>query len=746
MSEILKRRLLENCVIIWLTSNIDHDDSTHKFIERLRQLINIVQVFADEDSFTSYISNVIEERVLLILSKDVADRTIRFINQLEQIDSVYLFDSNTTPNWVSKVRKFKGTFNDTESLYPILQSNFRRVENENVAYNIIGNILSCANGQINKQEASFMYTQLLKDIFIQMTEDNKDEMIKFCREQYADNPHELRFVNEFEQSYESNQAINWYTREGFLYKIVNKALRTQNIELLYRIRTFIRHLHMHLLECYQKQENNATARTLYRGQRMSINEFEKLQNNKGGLLSISNFFSTSENKSLAMIYAGISNDDEIAILFEIEIQPFLIEITSPFANIQEFSHFGQEEKEWLFSFGCVFRIVELEPGVNNQPWIIHLLLTNEFDQQLKMMTEYFRNDIYIGLLLPIHSLAKLSYKMGIYSTALEYYRIALESETEWRGKIMILKEIGLTYERLALIDDALACYSKALAMHEKLNNKQTNDYHRLSAIYIGIAGIHSIKQDKDLSLKYLYEALNTELNIEQPSREILLNCYNDIGFIFFAKEKYDESLTNYEKALDISTQIYPATHPNIGTIYLNIGNVYQAQNHYKDALENFKKSLDIQLASLPIDHPDIARSLNHISGNYHAIGCYEDGLSFCQNALNIYLKSMPENHPNLAILYNNMIELNDKLGRLNESLYFRYKKLAIYLATLQPDDSKIGITFNTIAATLTALGRFEEAVEYALKAVDFTNRVFGESHPATKTCRKNLDDLLERMS
>ncbi|CAF4275983.1 unnamed protein product, partial [Rotaria magnacalcarata] len=96
-----------------------------------------------------------------------------------------------------------------------------------------------------------------------MTEDNKDEMIKFCREQYADNPHELRFVNEFEQRYKSNQAINWYTREGFLYKIVNKALRTQNIELLYRIRTFIRHLHMHLLECYQKQENNATARILY---------------------------------------------------------------------------------------------------------------------------------------------------------------------------------------------------------------------------------------------------------------------------------------------------------------------------------------------------------------------------------------------------------------------------------------------------------------------------------------------------
>jgi hypothetical protein len=100
---------------------------------------------------------------------------------------------------------------------------------------------------------------------------------------------------------------------------------------------------------------------------MSNNEFKKMQNNLGGLLSISNFFSTTEDKSLAMIYAGLSNEDETAIIFEIKIEPSLTEIMNPFVNIQEFSHFGEAEKEWLFSFGCIFRIVHIEKGIDNQP-------------------------------------------------------------------------------------------------------------------------------------------------------------------------------------------------------------------------------------------------------------------------------------------------------------------------------------------------------------------------------------------
>lgn len=53
---------------------------------------------------------------------------------------------------------------------------------------------------------------------------------------------------------------------------------------------------------------------------------------------------------------------------------------------------------------------------------------------------------------------------------MEAYAAALESKTERRVKIMISAEIGSTYERLALINDALTWYNKALTMHKILND------------------------------------------------------------------------------------------------------------------------------------------------------------------------------------------------------------------------------------------------------------------------------------
>jgi tetratricopeptide (TPR) repeat protein len=221
---------------------------------------------------------------------------------------------------------------------------------------------------------------------------------------------------------------------------------------------------MHLVDCYkQQQQSQALTHVLYRGQRMMKKDFEKIRQNKGGLLSVSSFLSTSENSSLARIYAGLSNDVEEAILLEINIDHDLgAAATSPFANIQALSHFGQDEKEWLFSLGPVFRITGIKKAEINGPWSVCLLLTNEYDQQLNSITKHYQNDILIGLISPIHSLAKLTYKMGNYRSALEYYQLTLDSATLWRIRSLILHEIGNSNERLAFYENALSYYEQAL--------------------------------------------------------------------------------------------------------------------------------------------------------------------------------------------------------------------------------------------------------------------------------------------
>ena len=58
----------------------------------------------------------------------------------------------------------------------------------------------------------------------------KQRMIRACRIYYLDNERELQQIDEFERSYTSEECIKWCTPETFVYEMVNKALRTEDIE------------------------------------------------------------------------------------------------------------------------------------------------------------------------------------------------------------------------------------------------------------------------------------------------------------------------------------------------------------------------------------------------------------------------------------------------------------------------------------------------------------------------------------
>jgi len=53
----------------------------------------------------------------------------------------------------------------------------------------------------------------------------------------------MNILKEFENAYDKYSPIWWYTRECFVYKMLNKALRTENIDILIKMDFFIRDLH-----------------------------------------------------------------------------------------------------------------------------------------------------------------------------------------------------------------------------------------------------------------------------------------------------------------------------------------------------------------------------------------------------------------------------------------------------------------------------------------------------------------------
>src|ERR1700722_11656612 len=112
----------------------------------------------------------------------------------------------------------------------------------------------------------------------------KQKLAEYCRLQYADNSNELQIIDEFERKYDLPSPIWWYTRECFTYSMLNRALRTMDIDIVIKMGFFIRDLHHQIEQLHAQQSYTRIPLTAYRGQRMLNSEFEQLRNSKGGLL------------------------------------------------------------------------------------------------------------------------------------------------------------------------------------------------------------------------------------------------------------------------------------------------------------------------------------------------------------------------------------------------------------------------------------------------------------------------------
>lgn len=215
----------------------------------------------------------------------------------------------------------------------------------------------------------------------------KQEMIDELRRVSSDNDIVLKQINDFEQSYHSNAAIQWYTRDSFLYRLINRALRYEDIELIIKYRFFIIDLYQKLDELHQQiihinNQSEQTITTYYRGQLIPSTELDQLKQHVGSLISINTFFSTTLSLDIALMFAGGSTSEGLTmnkpVIFCIEVSSS-IENTRPYANINFYSDY-EEEDEVLFAMGCVFSIEKIDSlSIYDTVQVVHLKMIDEKD-------------------------------------------------------------------------------------------------------------------------------------------------------------------------------------------------------------------------------------------------------------------------------------------------------------------------------------------------------------------------------
>ncbi|CAF1357327.1 unnamed protein product [Adineta steineri] len=308
----------------------------------------------------------------------------------------------------------------------------------------------------------FMLLKLLMDVILKAGSTNDmDELIKLCKAEYRGNKVEERRIDEFQHTYTAETSIRWYTRDCFVYRVLNKALRLQNIDVLLAFRFLIKDINEQLRNLQQHQ--NISGTTLYRGQVLKAADLEKIQLNDDGMISFHSFLSTSYNRVQAMGYilTSPSDDSFVNVLFEIECGQHSSSSTASksFADIRASSSFPLED-EVLFTLGSYFRV---NGGHYDQEHNIHIVkLTFVSDTQI---TEDFQTET---LGIPKHLALDLLHQQKVYE---KHYEDILNqlSHNESIGMIYIIAGNGAREQKK--FDLSLKYLQKALTIYQSINPK-----------------------------------------------------------------------------------------------------------------------------------------------------------------------------------------------------------------------------------------------------------------------------------
>ncbi len=475
---------------------------------------------------------------------------------------------------------------------------------------------------------------------------DKNELINVSKQIYKNNKAEIGTIQEFEQNYNPEQAIWWYTKDSFLSRLLNKALRQQNIDLLFLFQFFIVDVREQLKKCRSK-----SAIKVYRSQLMSNNELKKLRDAVGKFISINSFLSATKARQKAVSFFEKIDGFE-QVLFEIDADPRFAG-NKPFADIN--SHSATNEEEVLFTLGSIFEVVKTIRE-NDGIWSIQLKLCSDNNLQLDSM-----NDDNNKLL----SFGQVLVTMGKMEEAEIYYRRLLEQLPEnhpdivhcYEGLAAVADEKGEYDSSFELYEKVLDINKKALKKPDEPNLNIASNYNSMGEIQRKKGHYKKAREYYDLALKTLGENPTGQSLTKQAV------CFNNIGIVYQEQQEYQNALVYYNKAFDIRKQDSFPDKTLLGISYNNIGNAYYFLTEYEDALYAYRKALEIYKKFLPLEHPKIASTYNNMGATYDDQGKLKDALYYYEEALKIYRTIYSDTHENVIKIYENIKRIQTKMGK-----------------------------------------------------------------------------------
>ncbi|CAF3795402.1 unnamed protein product, partial [Rotaria sordida] len=549
-----------------------------------------------------------------------------------------------------------------------------------------------ATKDLSKESASFFWHQMLIDVLKQMPSDeqSKEAMLNICRDYYRNNQYELDNIEEFRRNYTRDKAIEWYTAECFLYRLLNKALRTEDIELLYTFRFFLIDLCVALEEQSVHLKDKGIL-TVYRGTTIPLEEIEKLKESVGKVISTNGFLSTSRNIDVSrqFLQNKFNSNTHRPVLFKIQADPSLK--MAIFADIENKTQI-QGEEEVLFNLNSVFKIKSFDYNSTYLCWMLELVTTDECSDMIQQYLTF--SEQQLDEYPPVIKFGRLLLnEMGQVNQAGKYFN-------------MLLKSLPFDHPDIASVHNATG-------------------------------NVCERKGEFNLALKnyeLAYQIRQEKLSSDHPHIAISLK---NMGNIYSRRGNFNQALNYYQKALDIEEKYYPSDHLQKGMTILNIGLTYASTYDLDTALIHLYRALEMYKRVLPSQHLNIAQCLGNIGYVHKTKYDFHTALDYYCQQLEMEEKCLPSNHPDLSKHLSWIVEIYNKMGKIDKAMEFCKEKL-------DRQKNILGETHSQIARTLMIMAEVSknidpnQSVEYYKESLSILEHLTPSDHQATAECLTSM--------
>jgi eukaryotic-like serine/threonine-protein kinase len=203
------------------------------------------------------------------------------------------------------------------------------------------------------------------------------------------------------------------------------------------------------------------------------------------------------------------------------------------------------------------------------------------------------------------------------------YSLAVQTDNQ-ELKALILQAMGLSYEGMNKLDDAMNSYQDSMAINRRLGLKRN-----LAGNLLQMAVVHTRQGKTDVALDNYKQALQLQRDIGMKKE--VGDTLIDLGSLYHSKGNYDEALKDLKESLQIQQD---ANDENYQALCLsNIGAVYLAKGDTGNALTYLQQSLQLR-EKLKVPG-DIAETLGALGQVYTTTGKYDDALSAFMRALDL---------------------------------------------------------------------------------------------------------------